>query len=205
MNRMIRLMTIMLLFIILVGGCSTMKTEKGVESVSALVENQPYQIRVRSGHSIMDQIIYDFALLEFGKYLAVSKRDAYMGIIEIIFAGTSGSSFLDSPSDFTTGSGIENAWYTGSGYIGLSGSDSTRETDSMAGSTSTQESTMLVNIKGSQGERFWTADYKYKRDLELSGFTTDTEDKAAKLCIKRIVEKLKDDFPAISESTGENR
>jgi hypothetical protein len=150
----------------------------------------------------MDRIIYEAALLEFGKYLTISKTDSYRGTIEIIFAGTSGRSFLESTTDFSTSSVAGNAWYIGSDYIGLSGSDSEHETGSTSASTAMPEkSTMYVTIKGSQEERLWIADYKYKRDLEVSAFTAATEEKAAKLCIKRIVKKLKDDFPAARELT----
>jgi hypothetical protein len=202
MNHMIRLISIIAPLIILVSSCSTMRTEKSADSFSTLTDNQPYQLRVRSGHSIMDRIVYESASLEFGKYLAISETDSCRGTIEIIFAGTSDSSFLNSTTDFSTSSVAGNAWYIGSGYIGLSGTDSEHETGSTSASTVMPEkSTMYVNIKGSQTERLWAADYKYKRDVELSGFTADTQEKVAKLCIKRIVAKLKKDFPAVREST----
>lgn len=202
MNRMTRFISIIVLFIIVACACSTMRTGKGADSFAVLADSQPYQLRVRSGHSIMDRIIYESALREFGRYLSISRTDSYQGTIEIIFAGTSKSSFLDSTADFSTSSVTGNAWYTGNEYIGLSGSDSAHETGSTFEDTEMPEkSTMLVNIKASHSETLWTADYKYKRDLEVSGFVTDTEEKTAKLCIKRIVKKLKDDFPAIKEST----
>jgi hypothetical protein len=202
MNRMIRFISIIVPLIVMVSSCSTMRTEKSADSFSSLADNQPYQIRVRSGHSIMDRIIYESALLEFGKYLAISETDSYRGTIEIIFAGTSDSSFLDSTTDFSTSSVAGNAWYIGTDYIRLSGSDSAHEAGSPSATTVMPEkSTMHVDIKGSHAKSLWTADYKYKRDLELSGFATDTEEKAARLCVKRIVEKLTDDFPAIREST----
>jgi hypothetical protein len=202
MNRMIRLILIIVPLLVMVSSCSTMRTEKSADSFSTLADNQPYQMRVRSGHSIMDRIIYEAASLEFGKYLAISETNSYRGTIEIIFSGTSGSSFLESTTDFSTSSVAGNAWYIGSGYIGLSGTDSEHETGSTSASTVMPEkSTMYVTIKGSQEERLWIADYKYKRDLELSAFTAATEEKGAKLCIKRIVKKLKDDFPAARELT----
>jgi hypothetical protein len=198
MNRMIRVSTTIVLFMIVVGACSTMRTEKSANSFSTLVDNQPYQMRVRSGHSIMDRVIYENALLEFGKYLTISKTDSYKGTIEIIFAGISDSSFLDSTTDFATSSVLGNAWYTGREYIELSG----HETDNTAADTIMQkDSTMRVNIKSAHNERLWTADYKYKSELEQSFSTSDTEEKAAKHCIKKIAKKLKNDFPALKRST----
>jgi hypothetical protein len=142
----------------------------------------------------MDRVIYETALIEFGKYLTISKTNSYSGIIEIIFAGISDSSFLDSTTDFTTSSVLGNAWYNGREYIELSG----HETDSTAADTiMPDDSTMRVNIKGAHNERLWTADCKYKSELERTIATSDTEEKAAKHCIKKIADKLKDDFPAI--------
>jgi len=202
MIHMIRLSTIIVLCIIVVGACSTMQTEKSAGNFSTLADNQPYQMRVRSGHSIMDRIIYETALIEFGKYFALSETNPYKGTIEIIFAGISDNSFLDSTTDFTTSSILGNAWYTGSGYIGLSGMDSAQESGSTSPSTiMPDDTTMRINIKGTQAELLWTADYKYKSKLERSFYTSDTEEKAAKLCIKKIADKLKDDFPAITGST----
>ena len=197
MNRIIRSISIIVTLIVMVSGCSTMQTTKSAESLSTLLDNQPYQMRVRSGHSIMDRVIYETASLAFGKYLAIADRDSYKGIIEIIFAGMSDSSFLDSTTDSTTSSVLGNAWYIGTGYIGLSGSDPTRETGSTDTSTvMPEDNTMRINIKGSQGKRLWSADYKHK-----SIYTSDNEQKALKRAMKKIVEQLKEDFPAIREST----
>ena len=61
MNRMIRFLSITVFLLLMASSCSTMRTEKSADSYSALADNQPYQIRVRSGHSIMDRIIYETA------------------------------------------------------------------------------------------------------------------------------------------------
>lgn len=197
MSRIIRSISIIVTLMVMVGGCATKLTTKSAASLSTLLDNQPYQMRVRSGHSIMDRTIYETASHEFAKYLAISDRGSYKGIIEIIYAGLSDSSFLDATADFTTSSVIGNAWYIGTGYIELRGSDPTRET----GSTDTrtvmpEDNTMRINIKGSQEERLWTADYKHK-----SVYTSDNEQKALKRAMKKIVEQLQEDFSTIGEST----
>lgn len=197
MNRIIRSISIIVALIVVVSGCATKLTTKSTESLSTLLDNQPYQIRVRSGHFILDRIIYESASVEFGKYLAISGKGPYRGTIEIIYAGMSESSFLDSTTDFSTSSVSANAWFTGTGYIGLSGSDPTRETGSTSANTVMPEgTTMRINIKGSQGKRLWTADYKHK-----SVYTSDNEQKVLKHAMKKIVEKLQEDFPAMREST----
>jgi hypothetical protein len=197
MKRMIRLISIIVTLMVLLSGCSTMQTTKSTAHVSALLHNQPYQLRVRSGHFIMDRTIYETAAPEFSTYLTISSKGPYRGIIEIIYAGLSDSSFLEATSDFTTGSVLGNAWYIGTGYIELSGSDATRETGSTtAHTTMPEDNTMRINIKGLQEERLWTADYKHK-----SVYTSDNEQKVLKRAIKKIVEQLRKDFPAIGEST----
>lgn len=201
MNRMIRLSVIVSLTIIMASACSTMQTEKAADSFAALADNQPYQLRVRSGHSIMDRIIYVTASRQFGKYLSLSRADSYQGTIEIIFAGTSEKSFLDSTTDFATSSLTGNAWYIGSEYIGLSGSDSAEGAGSSFENIDLPEkTTMLVNIKDPQGKGLWTGNYQYKGGSELTDLGT-TEEKIAKKGIKKIMEQLREDFPTMREAT----
>ncbi|MBN1255198.1 MAG: hypothetical protein JXA50_08000 [Deltaproteobacteria bacterium] len=195
MNRMISAISIIAALMMLAGGCSTLKTNKNTESASTLLNNQPYQIRVRSGHFIMDRAIYETTAPEFSKYIAISDKGSYRGIIEIIYAGTSDSSFLDATSDFTTGSVLANSWYTGTGYIGLSGGGTPRDTDSTVTRTAMPEDdTLRITIKSSQKKQLWTADYKNK---SLS--SSSHKQKALKRAIKKIVEQLKQDFPAIAQ------
>jgi len=53
---------------------------------------------------------------------------------------------------------------------------------------------MLIVLKKSGGERIWTADYKYKGGWEMSGFSVNTPDEAARLLIKRLRNKFRNDF-----------
>jgi hypothetical protein len=194
MNLMIRPISIMVALMILAGGCSTLKTSKYTESASSLLNNQPYQIRVRSGHFIMDRTIYETAAPEFNKYIAISDKGSYRGVIEIIYTGISDSSFLDAASNFTTGSVLANSWYTGTGYIGLSGGGTSQDTDSSAPPTAIPEdNTMRITIKSSQKRQLWTADYKNK---SLS--SSSRKQKALKRAMKKVLEQLQQDFPAIA-------
>ena len=194
MNRMISPISIIVALMILVGGCSTLKTNKNTENASTLLNNQPYQIRVRSGHFIMDRTIYETTAPEFSKYIAISDKGSYRGVIEIIYAGMSDSSFLDATSNFTTGSVLANSWYTGTGYIGLSGGGTTRDTDSTVTRTAMPEDdTLRITIKDSQKKQLWTADYKNK---SLS--SSSHKQKALKRAIKKVLEQLQQDFPAIA-------
>jgi len=53
---------------------------------------------------------------------------------------------------------------------------------------------MLIVLKKNDGERIWTADYKYKGGWEFSGWSVNTPDEAARLVIKRLKNKLTKDF-----------
>jgi len=173
-----------------------MRTYKGVENLGTIITNQAYQLRVRTGNSTMDSLTYEFALIEFGKYLPISEKEPYTGTIEIIFTSTSQSSFVGSSTAFTTGSGYADMWYTGSGYIGVTGGGAAVGTSISSGSTFTwQNSTMFVWIKNLEGKRLWTADYNYKGGMEMSGFWVNTADEAARLCIKRLVNRFENEFP----------
>ncbi|MEI6779422.1 MAG: hypothetical protein WCQ21_00750 [Verrucomicrobiota bacterium] len=53
---------------------------------------------------------------------------------------------------------------------------------------------MLIVVKKGDGERIWTADYKYKGGWEMSGWVVNTPDEAARLVIKRLKKKFDNDF-----------
>lgn len=57
-----------------------------------------------------------------------------------------------------------------------------------------QNSTMLMMIKDSSGNRLWTGEYTYKGGWEMSSFTVNSPVEAAKLVTKRIVNKLVSDY-----------
>jgi hypothetical protein len=57
-----------------------------------------------------------------------------------------------------------------------------------------QNSTMLMIIKDSMGQRLWTGEYNYKGGMEMSGFSVNSPLEAAKLTTKRIVNKLVSDY-----------
>lgn len=53
---------------------------------------------------------------------------------------------------------------------------------------------MLIVVKKGDGERIWTADYKYKGGWEMSGWVVNTPDEAARLVIKRLKKKFDNNF-----------
>jgi hypothetical protein len=175
--------------------CSSMQTIRNAETISTLTDNQSYQLRVRSGNPTMDKLIYEFASLEFSQLVPIVESDSYTGTLEIIFTSQAEASFMSSTTGFATSTGYGNAWYTGSGYLGMSGSATTVGSGITSGGTFTwQNSTMFAVLKDGNGKRRWIADYKYKGGWEMSGWTVNTADEAARLCIKRLAKRFSEDF-----------
>ncbi|MBU2495489.1 MAG: hypothetical protein KJ935_03180 [Candidatus Omnitrophica bacterium] len=182
-------------FVVILAGCSTMQTYYTPEVVQEVKSIQNYQIMVQTGNESMDKLVYEFAYQELANILPIEKKGQPMGSIEITFASSSDSSFVGSTAAFTTTTGYGNGWYTGSGYTGANVTTSSTGTGITSGGTFTwQNSTMIVVIKNIEGKRLWSADYGYKGGWEMSGWSVNTPQEAARLCIKRIVQKMKKDF-----------
>lgn len=183
------------LLLLVLNACSSMQTYSNFQDAQIIVKNQSYQVRVRTGNEVMDKLVYEFAYLEFSKYLPIAEQGSFTGTVDIIFSSSSESAFIGSSAGYATTTGYVNGWYTGSGYIGATGSASTVSSGISSGGTFTwQNSTMLVILKDSSGKRLWSADYKYKGGWEMSGFSVNTPQEAARLCIERVAEKLNQDM-----------
>jgi hypothetical protein len=181
--------------ILLMTACSTMETTRPPTVSSATLKDQTYQVRVRSGNEVMDQILFEQAVLQVGKLLNVAETatDA-SGYIDITFASSSQSTFVGTSSGYATTSGYANGWYTGN-TASVSAGAVTRSTSVSAVTSFTwQNSTMIFVLKDHSGKRLWSADYEYKGGWELSGFSVNTPQEAAKLCIHRITAKLATDL-----------
>ena len=81
----------------------------------------------------MDKLVYEFAYLEFGKYLPIAERGSFTGTVDIIFSSSSESAFLGSSAVYATTTGYVNGWYTGTGYVGVTGNASTVSSGISAG------------------------------------------------------------------------
>jgi hypothetical protein len=143
----------------------------------------------------MDKLVYEMAFLQFGDVLPLREQEPYTGVMEVTFASSDQSAFVGSSSTVGSATAYGSGWYSGSGYTGgtatVIGSSSTV---SSGGTFTWQNSTMVIVLKRSDGQRIWTADYNYKGGWEMSGFSVNTPDEAARLVIKRLKNKLKNDF-----------
>lgn len=194
-SKRIPFFIISIFLILALNACSSMQTYSSFQDVQTIVKNQSYQVRVRTGNEVMDKITYEFAYLEFGKYLPIAEKGSFTGTVDIIFSSSSESAFIGSSAGYATTTGYVNGWYTGTGYIGATGSATTVGGSISSGGTFTwQNSTMIVILKDNDGKRLWSADYKYKGGWEMSGWSVNTPQEAARLCVQRVAEKLKQDL-----------
>ena len=186
------LVTCVFLFL---AGCSTVQTQRGTDPLSMIQQNDRFQLFVRTGNEVMDKLLYELAYQQFSDVLPLREKEPFTGVIEIAFASTDQSGFVGSSSTFSSAKAHGSGWYTRSGYVG--GTAYATGTSSTIGSGSSftwQNSTMLIVIKRSDGDRIWTADYNYKGGWEMSGWVVNTPEEAARLVLKRLKEKFKSDF-----------
>ena len=165
---------------------------------SQRVRSGKYSVLVRTGHPGMDRIVYEIAVMELGQLLDINEKEDQIdqnGKIEITFASTSQSAFIASATTVGSAYATATGWYNGNGYWGGTGYALGTSTTIASGTTLTwQNSTMLMTLKDSDGTRLWTADYNYKGGWEMSGFSVNTADEAARLCIKRLKNRMEGDL-----------
>jgi hypothetical protein len=154
-----------------------------------------YQLRVRTGNQLMDQIVFEQARLHLGKVIEIAEQaSGDSGAIEVTFTSSSQSAFVGTSTAFANTAGYVDGWYTGNA-ASFSGSASTVATRVTTGSTFTwQNSTMFVTLKNPEGKRLRTTQYNYKGGWEFSGWVVNTPDEASNLCLKRIAQRLSKDL-----------
>lgn len=186
--------TCWLLLVLCGAGCSTMEVSQDRSSASD-IRRYRYQLGVRTGNQLMDQMVFEQARLHLGKVIEITEEEPRdSGAVEITFASSSQSAFVGSSAAFANTTGYVNGWYTGNA-ASFSGSASTVATSVTTGSTLTwQNSTMFVTLKNPEGKRLWTTQYNYKGGWEFSGWVVNTPDEASNLCLKRIAERLSKDL-----------
>lgn len=182
------------MLLLVVFACSSMQTYSNVEDAKTILKDRTYQIRVRTGHETMDKLVYEFAYLEFSKYLSIVENGQHTSTIDIIFSSYSEGAYVGSTSGYATATGYASGWYTGSGYSATGSASTVGSGVSSGGTITWQNSTMFVILKDMNGKRLWSADYKYKGGWEMSGWTVNTPQEAARLCIERVAERLNQDL-----------
>ncbi len=148
----------------------------------------------------MDHVTFEQAFLQLGRVIRLSEKpEEATGYCEITFASSGESAFIGSTQGYAQSASYANGWYSGD-TVHVTGNATTQWSSTTTAAPLTwQNSTMMVVLKDPEGHRLWTADYNYKGGWELSGWSVNTAQEAAKLCIKRVTARLK------SELNGEGK
>ena len=179
----------------LFSGCSSVQTQKTNAPLATIQSSERFQLLVRTGNVVMDKLVYEMAYQQFSGLVPLREKEPYTGVMEITFVSSDQTAFVGASSTLGNATAYGSGWYSRTGYIGgtatISGSSTTV---SSSGSFTWQNSTMFIVLKKEDGERLWTADYNYKGGWEMSGWSVNTPDEAARLVIKRLKQKFEDDF-----------
>jgi hypothetical protein len=166
-------------------GCSTVETTGGA-NLAALGSSDRVQLRVRTGSDQMDHLLFEMAYQQFSDVIPLRESGPFTGTLELTFASSTQGAFVGSSAATGSVSASSVGWYTG----GTSGGSVTGSAISTSVTSGTvfewQNSTMLAVLRRNDGERLWSADYSYKGGWEISGFTVNTPEEAARLVTKRL-------------------
>lgn len=181
---MIRTASISLFLFVI--GCSTVETSGGGLSVATMQPNERIQLNVQTGNAQMDKILYEIAYQQFSEVMPIREIGPYTGVLEITFSSSTQGAFLGSSNTVSSGTATTSGWYTGSGYTGNASGHTQSSTVTTGTVFEWQNSTMIAVLKRSDGERLWSADYSYKGGWEMSGWSVNTPQEAARLVTKRL-------------------
>ena len=194
-KQAMRTILIFVTALFLISACSSVDTQKATVPLAILQSSERFQLMVRTGNGVMDKLVYEMAFQKFGDILPLREKEPYTGVMEITFASAGQSWYVGTSSTVGSATAYGSGWYSSGGYVGVSGTATGNSTTvSSGGSFTWQNSTMLVVLKKNDGERIWTADYSYKGGWEMSGWVVNTPEEAARLVLKRLREKLQNDF-----------
>jgi len=173
-------------FLLLTAGCSTVETSAALKPVSRLASQDRIQLRVRTGNEQMDRLLYEMAYQQFSDSLPIRENEPYTGFLELTFSSTTQNGFMGSQSSNGVAVSSANGWYSGNATGSSAITNLSSATFSSGAELQWQNSTMLAVLKRADGERLWSADYNYKGGWELSGWVVNTPEEAARLVTKRL-------------------
>lgn len=182
-----------LLFVAVLGGCSSMQSSVTNREHLAGKDQAPFIVRVRTPSPGLAPIVYELAVQEFGKSVDIAEGGPGKGSIEVMFSSHDDSAFFGSSATSTTAQSYGSGWYSGNAAYGSVSSTAQATSISSGTSFTWQNSTMIVVIRDKDGHRLYTADYDYKGGWELSGWVVNTPEEAARLCIQRVRKQMAQD------------
>lgn len=198
-----------LCMIVVITACSTVSTVQYQPDYADIQINEVYQVRVRTGNITLDDLLYQSAVYEFGKYLKLANEGPITGYIDISFTSTAKKLFSGSRKGYTKNVAYENRWYTGDSSFIADYQPPLPGHEIIPGNLFTwQNSIMNILIQDLQGNILWASSHRYSGGTEKSGFYVKTSDYAARLCLSSIIERFESDYAihtSPSEETGKAR
>jgi hypothetical protein len=164
--------------------CSKMRVEP-IADVQALLEDQSYQLKVRSERPELDPALYQAAFEFFSKVLPIKKEGPYTGTVEVLFSST----LPASPVWATVGGG--SGWYSGGVSVGGGSASTPGVSPTAGGPRSYLDGTMVVEVRDPQGNRRWALDYQYRGRWALSSLRLRSPETVAKYCVQKIAESMR--------------
>ncbi len=162
--------------------CSTVQTTGTEANLAAQLPSEHFQLKVRTGDHNMDAAVYETAYQQFSRVMPLREAAPFTGSLEITFASASQSNFQARSTPDTLDHATSEGWYTGG-----------RAVNSPPGSGTFlvwQDATMVAVLKQNNGAALWTASYSYRGGYELSGYTVNTPEKAARLVASRLAARF---------------
>ncbi|MBI5739754.1 MAG: hypothetical protein HZA16_03445 [Nitrospirae bacterium] len=194
-------LSVSLIFVLLIAGCSTIRTTGEASGVSEITSDKTYQLRVRSGNIFLDRLIYDYASKKFGEYLRISDKGPFNGYVEIVFSNASKNSLSGSTAGYAGNIIYGDSWYTGDDapwaakYYQAPGTEI-----GPGGKLSWHNSAAVLTITDGEANNLWKAYYNYRGGSELTGLFVKTADEAARLSLDRIMEQFEKEFILVPQS-----
>lgn len=183
------------LLALMVAGCSSVQTQRTTIPLSSIQASDHFQLKVRTGDPLIDELVYEMAYLQFAGGLPIRHEEPFTGSMEITFVGSPQKLFGGTSRTEGNATASGTGWYAGCGYVGgtamLTGQGPTANP---GWKNAWQNSTMLIVLKRNDGERLWTAHYRYHGKWKLNPFVIDTPEETAWLVIKRLKAKFQHDF-----------
>jgi hypothetical protein len=183
------------LLALMIAGCSSVQTQQTTTPLSSIQASDRIQLKVRTGDPLIDELVYEMAYLQFAGGIPIRHEEPFTGSMEITFAGSPQKLFGGTSSTVGNATDSGTGWYAGRGYVGGTAMLTGQGTPGSHGwENAWQNSTMLIVLKRNDGERLWTAHYRYHGKWKLNPFVIDTPEETAWVVIKRLKAKFQRDF-----------
>jgi hypothetical protein len=80
------LLTFLVPFVLI--GCSSVRTQKSPISLANIKSSERFQLKVRTGNPVIDNLVYEMAFQQFGNDLPLKETEPYTGAMEITFVSS---------------------------------------------------------------------------------------------------------------------